>query len=134
MIMQRRNTKQRQIVLQQIQMHPGHFTAEEIYASIHETDPHISRGTVYRNLQLLADEEQIRRIQMPNASDCYERNLKDHDHLVCRICGKLVDVGPEDEEIDHKVGSMSHFSDVSHTFLFSGICPECQKKLKRKEK
>lgn len=132
--MQRRNTKQRQIVLQEIQKNAGHFTAEEIYDDIHKGNPHISRATVYRNLQLLADENQIRRIQMPNMSDCYERNLEDHDHLVCRVCGRLMDIGPVYASADAKIGSLSDYKDVSHTFLFSGICPECQKKLNHKEK
>lgn len=132
--MQRRNTKQRKIVLDSIQKHMGHFTADEIYLRIHTEDPHISRATVYRNLQFLADEQQIRRVEMPNSSDMYERNLDDHDHMVCRICGAVMDVGPIHSRVDQKVEKISGFSDIQHTFLFSGICPACQKKLKKQKK
>lgn len=129
--MQRRNTKQRQIVLQEVQKKPGHFTADDIYARIHVNNAHISRGTIYRNLQLLADENQIRRIKMPNASDWYERNLENHDHLVCRECGRIVDVSSIHNTADEKVAKMSGFTNITHTFLFSGICPSCQEKEKK---
>ena len=132
--MQRRNTKQRQTVLEAVQKKCGHMTADEIYTAVHKEDEHISRGTVYRNLQLLADDAQIRRIKMPNASDCYERNLKNHDHLICRSCGKIVDVGPIHMSIDKKVAAMSGYSEIKHSFLFSGICPSCQKKAAKKVK
>jgi Fe2+ or Zn2+ uptake regulation protein len=117
-----------------MQKRMGHFTADEIYLQIHAKDPHISRGTVYRNLQFLADDQQIRRIKMPNSSDMYERNLEDHDHMICRMCGKILDVGPIHSRVDQKVGKLSGYADIQHTFLFSGICPACQKKLKKQKK
>jgi Fe2+ or Zn2+ uptake regulation protein len=129
----RRNTKQRQAVLDIIRQNDQHFTADEVYVRIHEIDPHVSRGTVYRNLQLLTDENEIRRIRMPNMSDRYEWNLKDHDHLLCRRCGKLVDIGPIHNHADQTVTKMSDYTDIHHEFLFSGICPECQKKAKKRK-
>lgn len=124
----RRNTKQRQEVLDIIQKHNRHFTADEVYACIHKKDAHISRGTVYRNLQILTDEEQIRRIRMPNTSDRYEWNMQEHDHLLCRECGKIVDIGPIHNSVDKLVKKQSGYTEIQHTILFTGICPECQKK------
>lgn len=125
----RRNTKQRQAVLDVIQTHDRHYTADEVYAAVHQRDPHVSRGTVYRNLQILSDENQIRRIRMANASDRYEWNMKEHDHLICRECGKIVDVGPIQNEVDQAVTKMTGYAEIQHVFVFSGICPECQKKV-----
>ena len=53
--MERRNTRQRQLVLEAVQELCDHPTADEIYLRVREQDDHISRGTVYRNLHLLAD-------------------------------------------------------------------------------
>lgn len=130
--MQRRNTKQRQIILEDVKSNVGHFTADEIYKRIHKLDTHISRGTVYRNLQILADDQQIRRIQMPNVSDRYEGILRNHDHLVCRGCGKIVDIESFDHRADQQEEQMSGFAEIRHSFLFSGICPECKRKLENK--
>lgn len=52
---QQRNTRQRQLVLDTVRSRRDHPTAEQIYQSVHQVDAHISRGTVYRNLNLLCD-------------------------------------------------------------------------------
>lgn len=55
MAVQRRNTKQRKLVLDAVRQSYNHPTADEIYDAVREQDDKISRGTVYRNLNLLAD-------------------------------------------------------------------------------
>lgn len=50
---QQRNTRQRQLVLDEVRSRRDHPTAEQIFQNVHALDPHISRGTVYRNLNLL---------------------------------------------------------------------------------
>lgn len=55
MAVQRRNTKQRKLVLDAVRQSYNHPTADEIYNAVREQDDKISRGTVYRNLNLLAD-------------------------------------------------------------------------------
>jgi Fe2+ or Zn2+ uptake regulation protein len=50
------------------------------------------------------------------------------------MCGKILDVGPIHSRVDQKVGKLSGYADIQHTFLFSGICPACQKKLKKQKK
>ena len=64
---QQRNTRQRQLVLDEVRSRRDHPTAEQIFQNVHALDPHISRGTVYRNLNLLCDNQEIFRVVM---SDC----------------------------------------------------------------
>ena len=45
--MQRRNTKQRTLILDIVRAHGDHPTAEDIYRNVHEQNPKVSRGTVY---------------------------------------------------------------------------------------
>ena len=54
--MQYRNTRQRKIVLEAVQEHHDHPSADQIYLEIRTKDPRISRGTVYRNLNILSEE------------------------------------------------------------------------------
>ena len=56
---QQRNTRQRQLVLDEVRSRRDHPTAEQSFQNVHARDPHISRGTVYRNLNLPCDNQEI---------------------------------------------------------------------------
>jgi Fe2+ or Zn2+ uptake regulation protein len=62
---ERRNTRQRQLVLEEVRSRHDHPTAEQIFDEVHKVDEHLSRATVYRNLHLLADEGIILSIKAP---------------------------------------------------------------------
>ena len=64
---QQRNTRQRQLVLDVVRGRRDHPTAEQIYQSVREQDAHVSRGTVYRNLNLLCDNREIYRVVMSSS-------------------------------------------------------------------
>ena len=68
MTVQRRNTRQRKLVLDAVRQSYNHPTADEIYNAVREQDDKISRGTVYRNLNLLADAGEILSIKTPGGS------------------------------------------------------------------
>ena len=59
-MVQRRNSRQRELVLDAVQCLKCHPTANQVYAYVHEKDDHVSMGTVYRNLNLLAEAGIIR--------------------------------------------------------------------------
>lgn len=88
-------TRQCLAVLHAVQSSDGHQTAEEIYLSAKREIPSIARGTVYRNLHLLAEEGKIRKVSCAEGPDKYDRNLQIHGHLVCPVCGRISDVGDE---------------------------------------
>ena len=74
---QQRNTRQRQLVLDVVRGRRDHPTAEQIYQSVREQDAHVSRGTVYRNLNLLCDNREIYRVVMSN-SDRFDLRTDPH--------------------------------------------------------
>lgn len=63
----RRNTRQRQLVLDAVRVRCDHPTAEDVYRDVHAIDEHVSRGTVYRNLNLLAETGVITTVKAPGA-------------------------------------------------------------------
>lgn len=65
----RRNTIQRTLVLEAVNQLRNHATADEIYEKIVSEHPHIGRGTVYRNLQLLAESGEILKTEVPGGAD-----------------------------------------------------------------
>ncbi len=76
MAVQRRNTRQRKLVLDAVRQSYNHPTADEIYNAVREQDDKISRGTVYRNLNLLADAGEILSIKTPGGSRLIARSSR----------------------------------------------------------
>jgi Fe2+ or Zn2+ uptake regulation protein len=81
-VLERRNTKQRQLVLEVVRQHGGHISADEVYLKAREIDPSISRGTIYRNLKLLGQSGEIKQVRLPGA-DQFDVRTDRHDHLIC---------------------------------------------------
>jgi Fe2+ or Zn2+ uptake regulation protein len=134
--MQRRNTRQRQLVFEAVQHLRNHPTADDIYLYVRSIDSKISRGTVYRNLNLLSDQGAILDVRVPGG-DHFDFNTTEHAHLVCRECGAVVDaLGPActvSEDADAQVEAQTGYSEVGHALLFTGLCPACQQKLQESE-
>ena len=125
---QQRNTRQRQLVLDEVRSRRDHPTAEQIFQNVHALDPHISRGTVYRNLNLLCDNQEIFRVVM---SDCDRFDLRTdpHYHMRCVVCGCVLDVdSPYDREYDAALAQKTGYQILRHRLVVEGICPDCQKK------
>ena len=134
--MQRRNTIQRELVLRAVTELGNHASAEEVCDRFRRDAPSLSRATVYRNLNILAEEDRILRIEVPGAADRYDHNTDAHYHARCLRCGSVFDV-----EADGIPDMLSRVRDA-HGFVlfgcdvvFKGICPECNSKEgKEKEK
>ena len=132
--MQRRNTIQRELVLRAVTELGNHAAAEEVYDRVRRVAPSLSRATVYRNLNILAAEEQILRIEVPGAADRFDHNTAAHYHVRCLQCGRVFDL--EVDGIPDMLGSVLNghgFALLGCDVIYKGICPECGTK-ERKEK
>ncbi|GFI51441.1 MAG: transcriptional repressor [Lachnospiraceae bacterium] len=105
-----------------------HPTADTVYLHIREAFPNISLGTVYRNLNLLADMGEIIKISTPDGGDRFDGRTDAHYHVVCGSCGKVFDL-EVDERYMHQINELAdrHFEGHidSHTALFYGTCKDC---------
>lgn len=127
---QRRNTKQRQLVLDAVKAHNDHPSADQIYLDVRAIDSKISRGTVYRNLNLLTQSGEIRQIKLPDA-DRFEYRLDFHYHLLCTKCGAVCDAPLSyHTELDQEMTIKTGYSIKRHQTVFEGLCPDCQHILK----
>ena len=120
---------QRQIILETIQEHKEHLSAQQIYGYARERCPHISLGTVYRNLNILAEAGEIRKIEVPGEADRFDFTIAAHYHVKCMTCKRISDVDmaaiPQlPDTIKDNRGGQFTLCDVA----FTGICPECRKK------
>ncbi len=84
-------TKQRMLIYNIVNDSTDHMTADQIYAKAKEIMPAIAMGTVYRNLNLMVQDKQIKKVKVMGGPDRYDRLCHDHDHLVCTGCGCISD-------------------------------------------
>lgn len=127
----RRNTRQRELVLQTVRSLRNHPTANQIYECVHAQDEHVSLGTVYRNLNLLAESGEILSIQTA-AGNHYDFNVSDHSHVVCTSCGAMVDAfDASHSALDARAEEVSGYKISGHYLVFEGVCPACQVKAAR---
>ena len=125
-----RKTIQCALVLEAVQRLRNHATADEVYEEIAREHPNIGRGTVYRNLQRLCEEGEIRKVEVPEGADRYDHVCRDHYHIRCASCGRVFDAGiPYMEGLEHRAGEAHGFQLLGHDIMFRGICPDCQEKL-----
>lgn len=122
-----RLTRQRQLVLDQLCTLRTHPTADELYQLLRCQLPHISLGTVYRNLELLSDQGVIQRLELSGHQRRYDGNAAQHCHIRCTVCDRVADLPvtpprtPLTEVQDH-----TDFLVTGQRTDFSGICPSCR--------
>ena len=122
-----RNSKQRDAVLGDLQSRYDHPTAEEVYLSVKKEIPSISLATVYRNLCFLNDEGKIFSISGRDAIH-YDAHLHEHNHLMCRDCGRIfdVDICIDSSFLDDANTNFNGCVD-GYSLLFHGLCKACNK-------
>jgi len=118
--MPRRLTKQRQLV-NDVAMKLFHPSADEVYELVKKENPSISRATVYRNLNILAEDGFLRKLFLSSGATRFDTNVKLHDHFYCEKCGVIIDL-EDSSTIKIPIGFEVH----SHSTTFYGICQKCK--------
>jgi Fur family transcriptional regulator, ferric uptake regulator len=85
----RRMTSQRRIILEELRKTKTHPTADELYVVARKRLPKISLGTVYRNLDQLAESGEILKLEMCGCQKRFDGNTHEHFHARCQGCGRV---------------------------------------------
>ena len=124
-------SRQREIILKTLKSNVVHPTAEYLYAVLKESEPNISLATLYRNLNQLADNDIIKKIDGLELSSHYDHNTHEHYHFICDKCKKVFDISADvAPDIVKKTEQKTGFLIKKHDIVFSGLCVECIKKIK----
>jgi Fur family ferric uptake transcriptional regulator len=125
-----RTTRQRTAVMELLADVEEFRSAQELHELLRHKGESVGLTTVYRTLQALADAGEIDVMRPPGGEHLYRRcSSGHHHHLVCRVCGRTVEVaGPTVESWADRVAAEHGFADVSHTLEIFGTCAECAAK------
>ena len=124
----RRNTIQKDMVLGTVRKLKRHLTADEVYEHIKKDHPTIGKGTVYRNLGILAEDGSIRKVEVPDGPDRFDFTLKNHYHVRCVECGNVSDVDMDEiPHLEEKIRDTHGMKFLGYDIFFKGICPDCRK-------
>lgn len=122
-----RKTRQRAAVDAILERTDQFRTASQIHDELRHLGEGIGLTTVYRTLQMMADAEQLDSIRTDDGETAYRRcSDGHHHHLVCRSCGRTVEVeGPAIETWTSEIASANGFVDVQHHLEIFGLCRDC---------
>lgn len=121
-------SKQREIILETLKNNVVHPSAEYIYEILQKEGSGISLATLYRNLNQLAENGIIKKIDGLESSSHFDHNTHGHYHFMCDNCKKIFDVSSDvAQDIIKKTEEETGFTVTSHDIIFHGICTNCKK-------
>jgi Fur family transcriptional regulator, ferric uptake regulator len=123
----RRPTRQRAAVAAVLADTDEFRSAQELHALLREGGDKVGLATVYRNLQAMAADGEIDMLRTDEGEAVYRAcSTGHHHHLVCRVCGRTVEVeGPTVEAWATRVSAEHGFTEVRHTLEIFGTCASC---------
>ncbi len=123
-----RLTTQRQIILEELSKVKTHPTASELYDMVRKRLPRIGLGTVYRNLELMAENGMILKLEVGGTQKRFDATTEDHYHIRCSRCGRVDDIDiPVIDSLVESAAKSTSYQILGHHVEFTGICPDCQK-------
>ena len=126
-----RLTTQRQIILEELTKLKTNPTAPEVYDAVRKRLPRIGLGTVYRNLELMAENGMILKIEVGGIPNRFDAITKPHYHIRCSCCGKVEDMDvPVNDDLVMNADDRSLYQIMGHRVEFTGVCPDCQQSQK----
>lgn len=124
-----RPTRQRRAITDALAQADDFQSAQDIHDALRHAGERVGLATVYRTLQAMADTGEVDALQGAGGETVYRRcSTSHHHHLVCRVCGRTVEItGPAVEKWAAAVAMEHDYAEVSHTIELVGICADCRR-------
>lgn len=125
-----RMTNQREIILSELRQCITHPSADELYERVKKKLPRISLATVYRNLEILSEAGTIGKIEISGRQKRFDWEVGPHNHIYCVRCHRVDNIElAECGQKNLRPESSRGYQISGCRIEFTGICPECQKKI-----
>ena len=123
-------SKQREVIIEALKKTHTHTTAEELYNIVKKKYPNISKSTVYRNVNILLENNAIRKIKMLSGADRYDYVFQEHYHAICEKCGNVFDFMYDfgGEKIKEAIKNQTGIIAKTNSITIYGICDKCKSK------
>jgi Fur family ferric uptake transcriptional regulator len=127
MVPQRRETRQRTAVSAALNEVDSFVSAQQLHSRLREAGDGVGLATVYRTLQQLAEDGEVDVLRTSETESMYRRcSSGHHHHLICRRCGRTVEVDNSAvEQWAMRTAAENGFSDVTHMVEIFGTCSDC---------
>lgn len=123
-----KSSTRRELILETLATIGRHVTAEELLRDVRTRDPRIGAATVYRTLRVLQDSGIVAERHFEGGASRFELlGDEHHDHLICTVCGTIVEF--EDDVIEqeqNRVAKLYGYELIMHRHELYGICPNCR--------
>ena len=103
----------------------GHLNIAKMYELVKGKFPTISLATIYKNVNAMIENNFLKEVKIIGQDSRYELNYGEHSHVVCRECGKVVDVELDTKTLFKEVEKKSNIKVESSSMVFYGGCGEC---------
>lgn len=124
-----RYSHQRERIFRAVSERCDHPTANMVYEQLKLEMPRLSLGTVYRNLNQLADAGRLKKIPLADGSCRFDKTREAHSHIVCDECGAVSDVHlPSFETLEQTIVSETGYELRSYDVVLRGVCEACRKR------
>lgn len=122
-------SRQRESIKEYLASTKEHPTADMVYTRVKKDFPNISLGTVYRNLNLLAEIGEAIKITTPDGGDRFDGCTAPHYHFFCTDCGSVLDLEMENISYINDIAGENFDGIIErHNAIFFGRCGDCIKK------
>lgn len=128
---QERSTRQKRALAAVLDASDGFRSAQDLFGDLRARGENVGLTTVYNQLRALSDAGEVDVLRSDDGETLYRRcdTGHHHHHLVCRSCGRTVEVeGPEVERWATRVARANEFVDVVHTLEIVGTCLDCARR------
>ena len=121
-------SRQRESIKEFLNSTTEHPTADMVYTHVRKDFPNISLGTVYRNLNLLADIGEATKITTSDGGDRFDGRTEPHYHFYCSECNRLFDLDIDTMDHINELAEKNFDGEIEkHNIVFYGKCGECLK-------
>jgi Fur family transcriptional regulator, peroxide stress response regulator len=121
-----KRSRQRERILGILRSTKTHPTASWVYDELKKEFTNLSMGTVYRNINILIDQNLVQKIESGSSFDRFDANVEQHYHFICKECGSIDDLPISAfDDLNEKINQMTGYQAEKHRLDFHGVCPGC---------